>query len=374
MVQRFGKPVPPAKNEAASIRNAINNSVVEPTRVDFISTGSTNWNLAISGKGVGGGWARGRVGNIVGDKSSGKTAEALETAFWFFNNILGFESSIFGKPKKLDITFANAETVMDFPLEHMFGPAFVDAVDWYIPDTVEQMGRHLTRKLHKEFDSETAYLYIIDTWDALGAETELEAFLESATKDKPIDGSYNVGKQKYASQHFFKHVCGLQTGKDFTIILVSQTRDKIGVVFGEKQYRGGGAALDFYCHQVVWIANHHPIVRSAEGEDREIGTHIKCIAKKNKVWKPRRTADAVIYLNYGIHDVSGLIDYCYGSMTAGSMKKELEFGNQKYTRIGLIKHIKDNNLHSTLASMAEEKWNRVEIKTAKILDDLEKRW
>jgi len=59
----------------------------ERVRVEFLGSGCTTLNCALSGKGKDGGWARARIINIVGDGSSGKTLLALDLAFWCWKNI-----------------------------------------------------------------------------------------------------------------------------------------------------------------------------------------------------------------------------------------------------------------------------------------------
>jgi len=78
-------------------------------------------NLALSGEGKDGGWARARVLNLVGDGSSGKTLLALELAFWCYKNIKKVKSKIFPKVKEVKIVYCNAEGVMDFPIKKMYG-------------------------------------------------------------------------------------------------------------------------------------------------------------------------------------------------------------------------------------------------------------
>ena len=74
-------------------------------RVEFLSSGLTLLNLALSGKGSEGGWARGRIINIVGDGSSGKTMLAIELAAQCFFYIKETKSKIFEQPKTVKIVY-----------------------------------------------------------------------------------------------------------------------------------------------------------------------------------------------------------------------------------------------------------------------------
>src|SRR5574343_594176 len=108
---------------ADDIEKDIEDREVDPQKspVEFISTGCIPLNLALSQKGKDGGFARGRIVNIVGDGSSGKTILALETCAWLYYNYKNLTSNIYPEIKKLNIVYNNSESVMDFPIAQMFG-------------------------------------------------------------------------------------------------------------------------------------------------------------------------------------------------------------------------------------------------------------
>ena len=128
---------------------------IDDSPVEFMNSGCTILNLAISQKGRKGGWPRGRIINLVGDGSSGKTLLSIELAAWCFHNIKKLPSKLFPAVKKIRIIHDNVESVMDFPIEKMYGKAFKDAV--YPPEnspeyergsrTVEEFGRRFTSLL-----------------------------------------------------------------------------------------------------------------------------------------------------------------------------------------------------------------------------------
>ena len=62
---------------------------IDGRAVEFLHTGSHRLNLAVSGRAIGGGWARGRVDNIVGDGSTGKTLLALELIAYVIKHMMG---------------------------------------------------------------------------------------------------------------------------------------------------------------------------------------------------------------------------------------------------------------------------------------------
>jgi hypothetical protein len=163
-------------NIAKNIKESINDPVtsVYKTKVEFLDSGATVLNLALSGKDKSGGWARGRVVNIIGDGSSGKTLLALEAAANCYYK-LNKEPETFSKVKKIYIVYNNVEGVMDFPIEEMYGDEFFNAVEWIQIPTVQAFGRDYTRRVKALKDGEFL-LYIVDSLDAMASEEELIHF------------------------------------------------------------------------------------------------------------------------------------------------------------------------------------------------------
>lgn len=343
-------------SEVEEIRSVSKKKILE-VPVEFLDSGCTVLNLAASGKGRKGGWARGRIVNLVGDGSSGKTALALEACAQAFYNIRKAQSRIFAPVKKVIIVYNNVEQVMDFPLEKMYGQAFVDSVEWISTPEVEAMGRDFTRRV-MALGAGEFLLYVVDSWDALTSEAGLDRFLEAAGKDKPIEGSYGTEKASYGSKEFFKNICGCMTGKDATLIIISQVREKIdSVAFGKKKYRAGGKALDFYTHQVAWLAEIKKQKRTFRSVERVYGIVTRAKLERNKTAKPFRDADVHILFDYGLDDINSLIDWLYGPDV-----KKIKFDDQEFTRVEFVKYAEAEDLRATLQEMAEEEWQEIEDK------------
>ena len=322
--------------------------------VEFLNSGCTTLNLSLSGQGKHGGWGRGRIFNIVGDGSSGKTLLALEVAFCFFNRIQRIKSQIFPQVKKFTICYCNVEGVMDFPIQQMYGKKFYKFVNWKTIRTIEEMSRDYTNKLRSLKKGE-ALLYIIDSWDALRSIADKERFEKSLKENKEIEGSYNLEKQKYASA-FFANICGdLEDNKvDATLCIISQVRTRIGITFGKKTYRAGGKSLDFYTHQVAWIREIEKLSKTKKGEKRVYGIRSEVKVERSKVAKPFRSSSFDIIFDYGLDDISSMIHYLWG-------KKTIKFrGHIFKDREKFIKFIEGNNLEDELTDKTERKWNRVE--------------
>ena len=326
----------------------------EHLSVEFINSGSIMINLAASGKGLSGGWARGRIINFVGDGSSGKTLMALELAAYVFYNMVGNKSYNFPDVKKVRIIYDNTEGVMDFPIEQMYGQAFVDGVEWICSKTVQGFGRNIAREVDKNKPGEML-LYIVDSLDALASQEGLDRFEAAAKTDKEEGGTYGTEKAAYLSKSFFCNMCSIIEKKDVTVLIISQIRQKIGVTFGEKYNRAGGKALDFYTHQVCWFAEIEKIKKTFRGEERVIGIRTRAKFKRNKVAKPFRESDLQILFDYGIDDIASNLAYLYGPKV-----KLLEWDGEDYKREDLIKKIEDEGLQKELAMRVEEYWLEIE--------------
>ena len=343
------------KKLAREIRRSAKDTYKEKKRVEFLSSGCITLNLSLSGFGLKGGWARGRIINIVGDGSSGKTLLALELCFWFFNNIKKIVSKIYPKVKKFHICYDNVEGVMDFPIEKMYGEEFVKSVDFTRSPHFESMCRRFLKKVFSLKKGESL-IYVIDSWDSFQSATSKKAFLKSVKDDEELKGDYDLVVQKYASRKFFPTFCdALDENKiDVTLVIISQVRDAIGVMFGKKQKRVGGKALDFYTHQVAWIKEIEKLTKIRRGKKWTYGIKSAVKVERSKVSKPFREADFTILYDYGLDNISSQIDFLWG-------KKTISFNKKKFTdRKDFIKHIEKNNLEDKLARHTEKVWHKIE--------------
>ena len=289
--------------------DSVNKEDIPLPRVEFISTGSIPLNLAASQKGRHGGWARGRIINIVGDGSTGKTLLALETAAHAFHHIKSIKSVLFPEVKRIQIVYNNVEGVMDFPIEEMYGQDFVDGVEWIQSETCQHFGRDYQRRV-QGLSAGCFLLYIADSIDAMISQEAKDRIEKSIKQDKEEDGSYGTEKAKYFSQSFFNNLCSIMKGKDATLILISQVRENLNSgTFGKKFYRTGGKALDFFTHQVVWLYKMGALKREFKGHEVTYGVKIKCKFERNKVAKPFREMDLPIIFDYGVDDIRAMLNY-----------------------------------------------------------------
>lgn len=350
-------------------------------RVEFLPIGCSMLSLICSGRILGGGFPRKRVINLVGDGSSGKTLVALEflaAVFYYFLKGLMVATKLFSETKNLKIVYNNVEGVMDFPVERMYGQAFYDAVEWLRSSTVEEFGYDFFARLKpyhaktnpKGYHKGDSIFYVIDSWDALDSQEDLEKFEKKIDKvakggklTKEEDkGSYELGKQKYASKRFFKKLCKdvEEADVDITLLIISQVRKKIGVTFGESRYRAGGDALNFYTHLVIWLAEVEKMKMQRLGQERVYGIKSRARVKRSKVWKPFRECDFEIIFDYGIDDVRSMMNFYFGPK-----KAEVEWLGEKWKRDDLMDYFHDNEDQLTMLQTAvQEIWDDVERRVA----------
>lgn len=337
--------------------------------VEFISSGSTMVNLAGSGRGRSGGWARGRVINVVGDGSTGKTMLALELSAIISHGMVGTTSKYFPKVRAVRIVYDNAEGVMDFDLNRMYGFAGNEMV-WARSTSLEDFGVNYGREVRQVKDG-TMLLYILDSFDSLAPLAEIRRFEKAQKKamkgvtadgepdddekDEKERGSYSLEKQKYIGQFFRAEIVNKMVGKDVTLFIISQVRQKIGVTFGKKIYRTGGKALDFYTHQVCWLYEKEKLKKSVFGEEVVYGIRVRAKFERNKVAKPYREGEFVVLFDYGVDDLTTMIDYYWGPK-----KDKYNFRGSDFSKQRLISYIEDGGFEDELRKMVEDKWAKVE--------------
>ena len=351
------------KDLTKDIKKTIKKDIKKEVPVEFIDSGSTMLNLALSGKGKSGGWARGRIVNIVAKGSVGKSLAALEAGFIFNKKMKKNVSINFPKVKESTVVYNNTETVMDFPVASMYGQDFVDEVVWKNIPTVEETGRDFAN-LVINLKKGNSLLYIIDSWDSLKSEESIEAFLKAAKENKKKKAGFNLEKQAYGTQDFFPNICTVMKRKDATLMIISQARPNVGVVYGPKYIRTGGDALNYYTHQVAWFKLLKEMKKIVRGREKPYGTRVGVDVRRSKVSIPYNKAEFNILFNHGFDDIPSMLSWYFGPEKKITEEEinifSVQYDREKTNRTDIISFIEDNNLEVELQDIVEKEWIEIE--------------
>ncbi len=321
---------------------------------DLFPTGVTLLNCACSGTPFGG-FAKGKVVNIIGDSFTGKTLLAL--------TVLA-EISILPQFDHYRFIFDDVEAALEFDIKTLFGVKLAERIEMnIISKTIEDWGNNLTKALIKKIP----FIYILDSFDALTSLAEQKRVKAKVTtpkrgeKKEKEKGTYGLEKPKIAGQIFRAHIDSFKE-QEALIIVISQTRANIGNTFVPKT-RSGGDALRFFSTHEMWLAHWGVIWKS---KTIEIGADVGVKVTKNKLTGKRRRISFPIYDDYGIGDVHANVDYI---IEEGIWKKEegkeriykateiMDISGQKST---LVNHIIREGLQRPLQELVGHTWQAME--------------
>lgn len=317
----------------------------------------------------GDGYPLGRVVNIVGDKSAGKTLLTMEA---FANFHMQYQGHMrYGESEHaFDEPYAEA---IGIPMGRITMPTKEQANGKPVPfHTVEDFAADLEAFCDKCIKDKMPGIYAVDSLDALSDEAEMrrsEKLAKARTRDTDDDdegkvaGTFGAAKAKQMSEMFRKLVEKIEAA-DVLLIVVSQLRDNIGVRFGEKQTRSGGRALDFYASIVVWVREKGKIKQTRDKIDRVIGIDVLARVKKNKVGLPFRECEYPILFGYGIDDLTADVEWLL-SVGRDAMLRD-EFGMSKDGYKVRIANLRNKGgapvreLRNHLRTVVRREWRAIE--------------
>ena len=245
---------------------------VRKISIDAIPTGSISLDLALGIGGV----PRGRVVEIYGPESSGKTTLALHIV-------------------------ANAQKAGGLT-------AFVDAEHALDPEYAKKIGVKVKELLISQPDSGEQALDIVETLVRSGKldviVIDSVAALTPRVEIEGEMGDQQIGLQARLMSKALRKLTAITSQSRTTIIFINQIRIKIGIMFGNPETTSGGKALKFYSSIRIEVRQSAKI---KSGEEI-IGNRVNVKIVKNKVAAPFRRAEFDIYYNEGISYLSDLIN------------------------------------------------------------------
>jgi recombination protein RecA len=298
--------------------------------IESVSTGSLGLDMAL---GIGG-LPRGRVVEIYGPESSGKTTLALHTV---------------AEVQKMGGT-----------------AAFVDAEHALDPIYAQKLGVNLDNLLVSQPDNGEQALEITDTLVRSGAvDIVVIDSVAALTPRAEIEGDMGdslPGLQARLMSQALRKLTGSISKSKCIVLFINQIRMKIGVMYGSPETTTGGNALKFYASVRLDIRR----TGSIKVRDENVGNNVKVKVVKNKVAPPFREVEFDILYGEGISKIGEIIDM---GVKAGVVEKAGSWFSYNSTRIGQGRENAREYLKAH-PEMANEIEGLVRNKSSKLVDEL----
>lgn len=292
-------------------------------KVDSVPTGCLSLDIALGVGGV----PRGRIVEIFGPEASGKTTLAQH---------------IVAEVQKMGgvAAFVDAEHALDPDYAKKIG---VNVDDLFIsqPDTGEQ-ALEIVETLIR---SNAVDVVVVDSVAALVPKKEIEGDM----------GDSHMGLQARLMSQALRKLTAAISKSNTVLVFINQTRQKIGVFFGNPETTTGGMALKFYSSVRIEVRRSAQIKQG----DRNIGNRVKVKVVKNKVAPPFQTCEFDIMYNEGISISGDVIDQGVANSIISKSGNSYSFGDEK---LGVGRENAKSYLRANpklITKIKKEIWNAV---------------
>lgn len=261
-------------------------------RIEGISTGSLSLDIALGGQGI----PRGRIVEIFGPESSGKSTLAL--------HVVANAQKAGGIAAYIDA-------------EHALDPSWAKKLGVQLESllvsqpTSGEEAMHITEMLIR---SNAVDVVVVDSVAALVPQKELEGDI----------GDSHVGLQARLMSQSLRKLTGVISKSKTSVIFINQIREKIGVMFGSPETTPGGRALKFYASCRIDMRR---VAALKEGEDNVVGQRVKAKVVKNKVAPPFRSAEFDMLHASGINYEGDVLDLAVNHHLVARVGAWLRYGD-----------------------------------------------
>jgi len=271
-----------------------NDDDIDADLTSFVSTGSKILDTVISNRKDRGGFPVGRISEVIGWESSGKSLIAAHACK--DTQLQGGIPVYYDIEKALSLQFVRNLGV-DIP--HMVYNKRLVTIENVLEQMTNDIQLIIEKQLAHKAKNRRLITIIIDSLAAVSAQDTVEA---------------DIGKRQYAnvarilSQELPK-VIDVLDDANVAMIVLNQLREKPGVVYGDKFYSPGGNAMKFYASLRILLTKGQQIkVNKDKPNEQVVGFNTTAITKKNKISSPLRKANFDIYFNRGVDDNSGYLN------------------------------------------------------------------
>ena len=338
---------------------------------DLLSTGCTLLNMAFSGR-PDGGVPKGTYLYIVGDSGAMKT---------WMTFCLFAEAARNPEFAKYAFVHDNAENGALMDVAGYFGPGVVPRLR---SPRKGAAGSSTVQEFYLNVEANVRRgpcIYVLDSMDALQDDADEEKFEAEfrryQTGKGEVPGSMGMAKARTNSKHIARIANKTLRTNGSILVVVSQTRSKVGSHIPGLRTRAGGDALRFYAHLEVWTKVKGVVTRHHNRKDREVGSYIQADVQKNRLCGWEGKVPLITFLKgYGVDDLGSCVDYLLDERYWRKIKKkdadsddegeeatgafaapEFDFEGKKES---LIKKIQDDGDEAVLHNLTARVWREIE--------------